>query len=74
MSLRFYFCNTEILSEFEKNLRAWSRIGVLVCGPDSMKEVVASMCCQRPQCFGVEDSGRSQKKMNLNFHSLNFNL
>ncbi|KAL1213777.1 Ferric reduction oxidase 8 [Cardamine amara subsp. amara] len=64
----------EILSEFEKNLRGWSSIGVLVCGPDSMKEAVASMCRQRPQCFGVDDSGISKKKMNINFHSLNFNL
>ncbi|ESQ43630.1 hypothetical protein EUTSA_v10012790mg [Eutrema salsugineum] len=64
----------EILSEFGKNLRGWSSIGVLACGPESMKEAVASMCRQRSQCFGVEDSRRSHKKMNLSFHSLNFNL
>ncbi|CAA7043330.1 unnamed protein product [Microthlaspi erraticum] len=64
----------EILSEFEKNLRGWSTIGVLVCGPESMKEAVASMCRHKSQCFGVEESGRSNMKMNLKFHSLNFNL
>ncbi|KAG7537342.1 FAD-binding 8 [Arabidopsis suecica] len=64
----------EIMSEFEKNLRGWSSIGVLVCGPETMKEDVASMCRKWPQCFGVEDSGRNRMKMNLNFHSLNFNL
>lgn len=70
----FFFANTEILSEFEKNLREWSSIGVLVCGPETMKEAVASMCRQRSQCFGFDDSGRSHMKMNLKFHSLNFNL
>ncbi|KFK26648.1 hypothetical protein AALP_AA8G275500 [Arabis alpina] len=64
----------EILSAFEKNLRGWSSMGVLVCGPETMKEAVASMCYQRSQCFGVESSGRSRMQMNLNFHSLNFNL
>ncbi|BAB09387.1 FRO1 and FRO2-like protein [Arabidopsis thaliana] len=64
----------EIMSEFEKNLRGWSSVGVLVCGPESVKEAVASMCRQWPQCFGVEDLRRSRMKMNLNFHSLNFNL
>ncbi|KAH0911039.1 hypothetical protein HID58_034360 [Brassica napus] len=46
----------EILSEFETSLRGWSSIGVLVCGPESMKEAVASICRQRFQCFGVDDS------------------
>ncbi|CAH2070595.1 unnamed protein product [Thlaspi arvense] len=63
----------DILSEFEKNLRGWSSIGVLLCGPESMIEAVASICRRRSQCFGIEDS-TSHKKMKLNFHSLNFNL
>ncbi|XP_010442496.1 PREDICTED: ferric reduction oxidase 8, mitochondrial-like isoform X2 [Camelina sativa] len=62
----------EILLEFEMNLRGWSSVGVLVCGPEPMKEGVAPMCRQRrPQCCGVEDSGNKHMKMNLNFHSLN---
>ncbi|KAL0695954.1 hypothetical protein Bca4012_063134 [Brassica carinata] len=36
----------EILSEFEANMRGWSSIGVLVCGPESMKEDLASICRQ----------------------------
>ncbi|KAJ0229616.1 Ferric reductase transmembrane component-like domain-containing protein [Hirschfeldia incana] len=64
----------EILLEFERNLRGWSSIGVLVCGPESMKEDVASICRQRFQCFGVDDSRTIHNKVNLNFHSLNFSL
>ncbi|CAN8253507.1 unnamed protein product [Cochlearia groenlandica] len=65
----------EILYEFEKKLREYSSIGILVCGPESLKESVALMCSQKPKCFGLEDSRRQQhKKMNLKFHSLNFNL
>ncbi|XP_009114915.1 ferric reduction oxidase 8, mitochondrial isoform X2 [Brassica rapa] len=64
----------EILSEFETSLRGWSSIGVLVCGPESMKEAVASICRQRFQCFGVDDSRTIHNKVNLNFHSLNFSL
>ncbi|KAF2558788.1 hypothetical protein F2Q68_00014365 [Brassica cretica] len=64
----------EILSEFETSLRGLSSIGVLVCGPQSMKEAVASICRQRFQCFGVDDSRTIHNKVNLNFHSLNFSL
>lgn len=64
----------EILSEFETSLRGLSSIGVLVCGPESMKEAVASICRQRFQCFGVDDSRTILNKVNLNFHSLNFSL
>lgn len=72
--MAFLFLLTEILSEFETSLRGWSSIGVLVCGPESMKEAVASICRQRFQCFGVDDSRTIHNKVNLNFHSLNFSL
>lgn len=53
------------------NETAGSDIGVLVCGPESMKESVASVCKQNSQ--GVQ-MGDKKKKPHFNFHSLNFTL
>ncbi|ONI08237.1 hypothetical protein PRUPE_5G166400 [Prunus persica] len=43
-----------------------SDIGVLVCGPETMKESVASVC--QKKC------GAKKQKPNFSFHSLNFTL
>lgn len=43
-----------------------SDIGVLVCGPETMKESVASIC--QKKC------GAKKQKPNFSFHSLNFTL
>ncbi|RVW52928.1 Ferric reduction oxidase 8, mitochondrial [Vitis vinifera] len=49
-----------------------SNIGVLVCGPETMKESVASICSQTSQCCNM---GSDQKrKSHFSFHSLNFTL
>ncbi|XP_010533458.1 PREDICTED: ferric reduction oxidase 8, mitochondrial isoform X2 [Tarenaya hassleriana] len=61
----------EIFSEFRKESRT-SNAGVLVCGPESMKQSVASMCRKTSECF-IGD-GQRGTDMNLSFHSLNFNL
>lgn len=46
-----------------------SNIGVLVCGPETMKESVAAICQQRSHGFKA-----GGEKANFYFHSLNFNL
>ncbi|WRX16848.1 JmjC domain - like 4 [Theobroma cacao] len=48
-----------------------SNIGVLVCGPESRKRAVASLCQQKSQWFNIRDQ---KKKPYLSFHALNFTL
>ncbi|KAK6249557.1 hypothetical protein SCA6_003562 [Theobroma cacao] len=48
-----------------------SNIGVLVCGPESLKRAVASLCQQKSQWFNIRDQ---KKKPYLSFHALNFTL
>ncbi|KAF2293274.1 hypothetical protein GH714_040648 [Hevea brasiliensis] len=48
-----------------------SDVGVLVCGPETMKESVASLCQLKSQGFNV---GAEGKKPYYSFHSLNFTL
>lgn len=45
-----------------------SKVGVFVCGPDSMQESVASFCTKYYQ-----KSGRKSKCL-YEFHSINFSL
>ncbi|PON96722.1 Cytochrome b245, heavy chain [Trema orientale] len=47
-----------------------SDIGVIVCGPETMKESVALFCRQESQCFNIG----AEKKTSFSFHSLNFTL
>ncbi|KAL0356242.1 UNVERIFIED_CONTAM: Ferric reduction oxidase 8, mitochondrial [Sesamum radiatum] len=47
-----------------------SDIGVLVCGPEPMKESVASACRLAP----VSQKSTKGKRSNFSFHSLNFTL
>ncbi|XP_051136426.1 ferric reduction oxidase 8, mitochondrial isoform X2 [Andrographis paniculata] len=56
----------EIVSSFG-NESGESNVGVLVCGPESMKESVA-LACRRA------NRGDKGKKQYLSFHSLNFTL
>ncbi|KAG8378788.1 hypothetical protein BUALT_Bualt07G0021400 [Buddleja alternifolia] len=57
----------DIFSDFASEYRG-SDIGVLVCGPEGMKECVASAC-------RLSSQGNSQeKKPHFSFHSLNFTL
>ncbi|KAH9776373.1 Ferric reduction oxidase 8 [Citrus sinensis] len=58
----------EIFSELEKET-AGSDIGVLVCGPESMKESVAKTSQRKSQCFMMN---ANKDKPYFNFHSLNF--
>lgn len=61
----------DIFSKFPKETGG-SNIGVLVCGPETMKESVASICSQTSQCCNM---GSDQKrKSHFSFHSLNFTL
>lgn len=46
-----------------------SNVGVLVCGPESMKESVASLCQQKGSQMGAKKG-----KAYYRFHSLNFSL
>ncbi|XAR50230.1 Ferric-chelate reductase (NADH) [Bertholletia excelsa] len=55
----------EIFCQFP-NETGESNVGVLVCGPETMKESVASMCRLRSECI--------RKKPRFCFHSLTFNL
>ncbi|KAG4942762.1 hypothetical protein AAZX31_17G082400 [Glycine max] len=48
-----------------------SNIGVLVCGPESMKESVAFACQQESECFKA--SGKRTESC-FTFHTLNFTL
>lgn len=48
-----------------------SEIGVLVCGPETMTEAVASLCQQKSRCFEIANNKR---KPYLSFHALTFTL
>lgn len=60
----------EIFSELEKET-AGSDIGVLVCGPESMKESVATTSQRKSQCSMMN---AKKDKPYFNFHSVNFTL
>ncbi|XP_011046222.1 PREDICTED: ferric reduction oxidase 8, mitochondrial [Populus euphratica] len=60
----------DIFSKFP-NETGGSDIGVLVCGPVSMKESVASLCQLKSQGLNIGSRG---KKTYFSFHSLNFTL
>nr|XP_043605973.1 ferric reduction oxidase 8, mitochondrial [Erigeron canadensis] len=60
----------DIFTKFA-NETGGSNIGVLVCGPEEMKESVASLC-QLSSQGSINDAQR--KKPYFNFHSLNFTL
>ncbi|GFZ17396.1 ferric reduction oxidase 8 [Actinidia rufa] len=59
-----------IFSKFP-NETGGSDIGVLVCGPEAMKESVASLCQMNAQGIRM---GAQRKKPYFSFHSLNFSL
>ncbi|KAJ6869049.1 hypothetical protein NC651_033966 [Populus alba x Populus x berolinensis] len=60
----------DIFSKFP-NETGGSDIGVLVCGPVSMMESVASLCQLKSQGLNIGSRG---KKTYFSFHSLNFTL
>jgi ferredoxin-NADP reductase len=60
----------DILGKF-KNETCGSNVGVLVCGPESMKESVAAACQQESECSKL--SVKTTKPC-FTFHSLNFTL
>ncbi|KAI7727610.1 hypothetical protein M8C21_012990 [Ambrosia artemisiifolia] len=60
----------DIFSKFPKETGG-SYVGVLVCGPEKMKESVASICRLSSQ---GSITGAQTKKPCFNFHSLNFTL
>ncbi|CAK9137552.1 unnamed protein product [Ilex paraguariensis] len=60
----------DIFSKFP-NETGGANIGVLVCGPESMKESVASLCKLNSQGLPM---GAQRRKPYFNFHSLNFAL
>ncbi|PNT01102.1 hypothetical protein POPTR_015G083200v4 [Populus trichocarpa] len=60
----------DIFSKFP-NETGGSDIGVLVCGPVSMTESVASLCQLKSQGLNISSRG---KKTYFSFHSLNFTL
>ncbi|KAF5743732.1 putative ferric-chelate reductase [Tripterygium wilfordii] len=60
----------DILSEFA-NECGEDNVGVLVCGPETMKESVASVCRLKAKGF---ITGAKKKKPYFSFHSLNFTL
>lgn len=60
----------EIFSKFP-NETGGSHVGVLVCGPEAMKESVASFCQLSSE---GSIAGALRKKTYFNFHSLNFSL
>ncbi|XVF49310.1 hypothetical protein PTKIN_Ptkin04bG0001100 [Pterospermum kingtungense] len=60
----------DVFSKF-LNETGGSNIGVLVCGPETMKEAIASLCQQKSGCFKMGDKKR---KPYLSFHALTFTL
>lgn len=60
----------EIFLKFPNDMGG-SHVGVLVCGPEAMKESVASFCSLSSQGL---ITGGLRKKPYFNFHSLNFTL
>ncbi|KAL8465577.1 hypothetical protein ACS0TY_034892 [Phlomoides rotata] len=59
----------DIFSNFTRE-SGGSEIGVLICGPESMKKSVA-LACRRPLVSQKNDNG---KRTHFSFHSLNFTL
>ncbi|KAB1215662.1 Ferric reduction oxidase 8, mitochondrial [Morella rubra] len=60
----------DIFAKFPSEMGG-SDIGVLVCGPESMKVSVASVCQQKSQGFKM---GGKKRAPYFSFHSLNFTL
>ncbi|KAJ3701664.1 hypothetical protein LUZ61_005369 [Rhynchospora tenuis] len=60
---------SEVLSDISKETDN-ENIGVFVCGPDSMKESVASFCKSNPKINNVNNGSSSS----FVFHSVNFSL
>ncbi|XWS47637.1 hypothetical protein CRYUN_Cryun13aG0001100 [Craigia yunnanensis] len=60
----------DVFSKF-LNETGESDIGVLVCGPETLQEAVASLCQQKSRCFKIGDKKR---KPYLSFHALTFTL
>lgn len=58
----------DVFREFGNEMGG-SDVGVLVCGPESMKQSVAVACRQRSKVFKT-----GAKKTNFCFHSLTFDL
>lgn len=69
LNINMYIC-ADIFSKFP-NETGGSYAGVLVCGPEKMKESVASICRLSSQ---GSITGSQTKKPYFNFHSLNFTL
>lgn len=61
---------TDIFDKF-RNETGGLDVGVLVCGPESMKESVASICLQKSKSV---KNGAKRKETCFSFHSLNFTL
>ncbi|KAI8543758.1 hypothetical protein RHMOL_Rhmol08G0242900 [Rhododendron molle] len=60
----------DVFSQFP-NETGGSDVGVFVCGPEGMKESVASLCQMKSQGIRM---GAQSKKPYFSFHSLNFTL
>ncbi|KAJ4961779.1 hypothetical protein NE237_021689 [Protea cynaroides] len=60
----------DLLSQFPIQ-SGGSDVGVIVCGPESMNESVASFCRQNSQGLNI---CANKRKPNFSFHSLNFAL
>lgn len=60
----------EIFSTFSDEISG-SSVGVFVCGPETMKESVASLCLLNLQGF---KKGAQKRKPYFSFHSLNFTI
>ncbi|KAI8531130.1 hypothetical protein RHMOL_Rhmol11G0113600 [Rhododendron molle] len=60
----------DVFSQFP-NETGGSDVGVFVCGPEGMKESVASLCQMKSQGIRM---GAQSKKAYFSFHSLNFSL
>ncbi|XP_050376344.1 ferric reduction oxidase 8, mitochondrial [Argentina anserina] len=61
----------EIFAKFPNEIGG-SDVGVLVCGPQSMKDSVASIC--QHKSGGLKVGAKNNQKANFRFHSLNFAL
>lgn len=66
---------TELLPEMEHDFRG-SSVGVVVCGPETMKESVASACQQNcRKAFKINSMDRKEHQpLVFSFHSLSFSL
>nr|XP_010906716.1 ferric reduction oxidase 8, mitochondrial [Elaeis guineensis] len=60
----------DILSEWSAEIEE-SKVGIFVCGPDSMQESVATFCRARLQ---KSNGGDRKQKCHFNYHSVNFSL